>query len=160
MINSYKEGDIWTERGKTWTIKNGIKRTVTKTSSTRKKLLTPLCCPKCSKSLSHWLDQKMYTYNGFCHDCTIDFEHTLIKEGLYEDYQKNRVMSNATSFIGDLESYMKDFISESSNTSNITEDGDVEAWIGDSNKRLEELSAPLIEDAKQQLNNIQNERGI
>ena len=27
---SYKEGDIWEESGKTWTIKNGIKQNVTK----------------------------------------------------------------------------------------------------------------------------------
>ena len=26
----YKEGDIWEERGKKWTIKNGIKQTINK----------------------------------------------------------------------------------------------------------------------------------
>ena len=41
----YKEGDIWTEGRKTWTIKNGIKKTVSKLSSIRKEIFTPLCCP-------------------------------------------------------------------------------------------------------------------
>ncbi len=156
MINSYKEGDVWTERGKTWTIKNGVKRTVTKMSETRKKLHTPLACPKCSKSLSHWLDQKMFTFNGCCHDCTIEFEHELRKQGKYEEYEKNRILSNAKGFMVDLESYMTEFIKESNNNL-ITEDGDVEAWIGNSGKRLEELTESHIEQAKQDLKNIENE---
>ena len=31
----HQEGDIWEERGKTWTIKNGIKQNVTKLDSVR-----------------------------------------------------------------------------------------------------------------------------
>ena len=35
----YKEGDIWTENRKTWTIKNGIKQTISKLDAIKKKYL-------------------------------------------------------------------------------------------------------------------------
>ena len=35
----YKEGDVWTENRKTWTIKNGIKQTVSKLDSIKKKYI-------------------------------------------------------------------------------------------------------------------------
>jgi hypothetical protein len=40
----HNEGDVWEENGKTWTIKNGVKRTFRKTEGTA----MPLLCPKCS----------------------------------------------------------------------------------------------------------------
>ena len=33
----HKEGDVWTENRKTWTIKNGIKQTVSKLDSIKKR---------------------------------------------------------------------------------------------------------------------------
>jgi acetyl-CoA carboxylase beta subunit len=45
----YKEGDIWTEGRKTWTIKNGIKQTVSKLDVVKKEVHIPLCCPNCGK---------------------------------------------------------------------------------------------------------------
>ena len=41
----HKEGDVWEERGKQWTIKNGIKMTVTKLDIVKKALQMPLVCP-------------------------------------------------------------------------------------------------------------------
>ena len=32
----YKEGDVWTENKKTWTIKNGIKQTISKLDKIKK----------------------------------------------------------------------------------------------------------------------------
>ena len=43
----YKEGDVWTESGKEWTIKNGIKQNITKLDAAKKALRIPLACPKC-----------------------------------------------------------------------------------------------------------------
>ena len=51
-----KEGDIWTENKKTWTIKNGIKQTVSKLDAIKKEVFVPLCCPKCSKVMKHSVD--------------------------------------------------------------------------------------------------------
>ena len=44
----YKEGDIWNEGRKTWTIKNGIKQTVSKLDKLKKEVFMPLSCPKCN----------------------------------------------------------------------------------------------------------------
>ena len=38
----YKEGDVWEENGKTWTIKNGIKMTITKLDLVKSILQMPL----------------------------------------------------------------------------------------------------------------------
>ena len=38
-----KEGDIWEERGKTWTINDGIKQNITKLDIARNILRMPIC---------------------------------------------------------------------------------------------------------------------
>ena len=43
----HEEGDVWEENGRSWTIKNGIKRNVRKTES----LAMPLLCPSCNNDL-------------------------------------------------------------------------------------------------------------
>ena len=43
----YKEGDVWVENKKTWTIKDGIKQTISKMDAIKKEINIPLCCPKC-----------------------------------------------------------------------------------------------------------------
>ena len=48
-IKNYKEGDTWTEGKKTWTIKNGIKQTVSKLDAIKKEIFMPLSCPCCNK---------------------------------------------------------------------------------------------------------------
>ena len=45
---SHKEGDVWEEKGKTWTIRDGIKENVTKLDKF-KKTSVPLFCPNCNK---------------------------------------------------------------------------------------------------------------
>ena len=58
----HKEGDIWEERGKKWTIKNGIKQTVTRFDNIKKKVFAPITCPTCNKPMtkSH-IDKYMST---------------------------------------------------------------------------------------------------
>ena len=38
----YKEGDIWVENKKKWTIKNGIKQTISKLDNIKKEIFMPL----------------------------------------------------------------------------------------------------------------------
>ena len=89
-VKDYKEGDIWTENKKTWTIKNGIKQTVSKLDSVRNEVFIPLCCPKCSKVIKHPLDKSNYKVHKKCHDCVIEFEHKLRIKGKYDDYIKSK----------------------------------------------------------------------
>jgi hypothetical protein len=138
------EGDIWEEGGKTWTIKNGLKQSITKLDSAKKALQTPLACPKCGGPMKHHLAKKMYKIHGFCFDpCTVDYEANLRKLGLYEQYEKRMVQGNMRAFTQDIEHWLKDHI-QSSNTF-VTEQGDVEEWKSNSDrdsqavKNVEEL---------------------
>ena len=71
----YKEGDVWKENGKTWTIKDGIKQTISKLDAIKKEVFMPLCCPKCSKVMKKRLDKPNYKVHKMCFDCVVDYEH-------------------------------------------------------------------------------------
>jgi hypothetical protein len=140
----HNEGDIWEQDGKTWTIKNGLKQSITKLDAAKKALQIPLSCPKCGGPMKHHLAKKMYKIHGFCFDpCTVDYEANLRKLGLYEQYEKRMIQGNMRSFTQDIEEWLKDHI-QSSNTF-VTEQGDVEEWKSNSDgdskaiKNVEEL---------------------
>ena len=52
-IKNYKEGDVWKEGRKTWTIKNDIKQTISKLDAIKKEIFMPLCCPECGKVMNN-----------------------------------------------------------------------------------------------------------
>lgn len=136
------EGDVWEENGKTWTIKNGIKQTVSKLKGLKKLNEVPLKCPKCQGSMKHWLNKKMYKIHGFCFDCTLAYEAELKKAGLYEEYERAMIVGGMKSFAKDLESWVLDSLNETSNF--VTEDGDVEEWKS-SNRNKEKILEKLKE---------------
>ena len=82
----YKEGDVWTENKKTWTIKNGIKQTISKLDKIKKEVFMPLCCPECNKVMKKRLDKPHYRIHKKCLHCVIEFEHKLRHTGKYDDY--------------------------------------------------------------------------
>ena len=43
----HKEGDVWEENDRTWTIENGLKQNVTKLDKAKKVHFFPMFCPKC-----------------------------------------------------------------------------------------------------------------
>ena len=59
-IEDHKEGDVWTEGRKIWTIKNGIKQTVSKLDTIKKEVFMPLSCPCCGKIMKKRLDKPNY----------------------------------------------------------------------------------------------------
>tara|TARA_R110002012_G_scaffold313611_2_gene525325 strand:+ start:219 stop:818 length:600 start_codon:yes stop_codon:yes gene_type:complete len=129
----YKEGDIWKEGKKTWTIKNGIKQTVSKLDKLKKEIFTPLCCPKCNKVMKHQLDKDNYRVHKNCHDCVILFEHKLRINGKYDNYIKKLKLKNNLAALEDLESYLLNAIN-ATNEGYVSEKGEVERWIGGVNK--------------------------
>tara|TARA_A100001201_G_scaffold128400_1_gene113389 strand:- start:560 stop:1138 length:579 start_codon:yes stop_codon:yes gene_type:complete len=138
----YKEGDIWEEGGKQWTIKDGIKQNITKLDEAKKALRMPLCCPKCGGSLEHWMAKKMYKIHGFCFDpCTVEFEADLRKAGLYKEYERKMITGNIKEFVNDIESWVLNSINDKS--SFVTEAGDVEDWGGMSNKAKKKILQDL-----------------
>ena len=139
----HKEGDIWEENEKKWTIKDGVKQNVTKLDSIKSLARIPLTCPKCNGPLSHHLDIKMYKIHRMCFTCTVQYEDQLKIAGLYEAYEKSMMQENAKSFIKDLEEYIKNSSEESSTF--ITEQGDVEEWNHNKEKHKENINRKLKE---------------
>jgi hypothetical protein len=141
---AHKEGDVWEENGKQWTIKNGLKQNLTKLDEAKHLLRAPLRCPKCGGPMKHWLAKKMYKIHGFCFDpCTVEFEAGLQKAGLYEAYERKMMSGNIASFAKDIEAWVLESINQDSKS--VTEDGVIEDWGGMSN----EYKQKIIKDLKE-----------
>ncbi len=136
----HKEGDVWTEGGKDWTIKDGIKQTATKLDKVKKEAILPLFCPSCGGIMKKRNDVKMYNIHKKCFDCVIDMEHKLKIEGKYEEYERNTLANNAEDYTNDLELYLLEALNDS-NDQFVSERGEVERWKGglDKEKVTEEL---------------------
>jgi hypothetical protein len=143
---AYKEGDVWEESGRTWTIKNGIRQNITKLDSAKKALQTPLACPKCGGSMKHHLAQKMYKIHKMCFNCVIDYEAELRKAGLYESYERNMIQGSMKAFARDVEQWVLDTLSETN--SFVTEQGDLEDWNSNTEIFKKQLNNNLQEYLK------------
>ena len=129
----YKEGDVWVENKKTWTIKNGIKQTISKLDKIKKEVFMPLCCPDCGNVMKKRLDKPNYKVHKKCHDCVVEFEGSLKNKGLYEDYIKDLKKTKELSILDEMESYLLNAVN-STNTGFVSEDGVIERWVGGINK--------------------------
>ena len=156
-IEDYKEGDIWTEGRKTWTIKNGIKQTVSKLDAIKKEVHMPLSCPCCGKIMKHRLDKPNYKIHKKCFDCVVEFEGKLKHvPGRYEKYLKELKLKNNLASLDELESYLLDAVN-TSNSGYVSEDGVVERWVGgiDSEKWTKDIkkySSKTREKLEKELN--------
>ena len=130
----HKEGDIWEEGGKKWTIKDGIKQTYTKLDKAKKEATLPLFCPECGTLMKNRFDPKMYRLHKKCLDCVIKMEHKLRIKGEYEEYEKNAIANNASDYVNHLESYLIEALN-TSNNQYVSEAGNVERWKGGIDKK-------------------------
>jgi bacterioferritin-associated ferredoxin len=138
-----KEDDVWDENGKKWTIKNGIKQTVTRFDKLKEAINLPLTCPKCGKAMkNHSLNKKMWPLHKMCFDCVAVMETELKRTGQYEEYVRNLTTRGVKTYITELESALLELALEDSNEEFVTEQGDVEKWAGkgiDKQKLAEEI---------------------
>lgn len=129
-VKKYVEGDIWEENKKTWTIKNGIKQTVTKHDTLKDLIHFPLVCPSCNKAMKDIpLNKKMFTIHGTCLNCVTEMETNLKINGGYEAYEKKILNSNKNTSIDEVEKIFDDYFNSTLETF-VTEDGDIEKWDG------------------------------
>ena len=155
-VEDYKEGDVWTEGKKTWTIKNGIKQTVSKLDAIKKEVHMPLCCPKCNNVMKKRLDKPNYRIHKMCFDCVIDFEGKLQNKGLKEQYLKELELKNNLTIIDQTEAQLLDIIN-TSNSGYVSEDGVIEKWVGGINKQkwtkdITKYAAQVREKFEKELN--------
>ena len=126
-----KEGDVWEENGKQWTIKNSIKMTVTKLDNIRKTAQLPLTCPTCHKPMTlSKLNKVMYPIHKQCSDCVIKYETELKRLGKFEEYQNNINKQSIVYHIKEMENILLELAMEQSDESFVTEAGDIETWKG------------------------------
>jgi hypothetical protein len=126
----YQEGDVWEENGKQWTIKNGIKQTLTKFDKLKKLVVMPLACPSCNKPMaSNDLNKKMWSIHSKCFDCVIEMEAKIKREGKWDEYEHNMLNANKNSMVDDFESAFNEFVNAKAE-SYFTEQGDIETWSG------------------------------
>tara|TARA_R110002153_G_scaffold220289_1_gene372754 strand:+ start:1717 stop:2298 length:582 start_codon:yes stop_codon:yes gene_type:complete len=150
VLARHKEGDVWQESGKEWTIKNGIKQSITKLDVAKKALRLPLRCPNCGGPMKHHLAKKMYKIHGFCFDpCTVEMEAKLRTAGLYDQYEKRMMQGNMKTFIKDVEEWAGALV-ENVGQSYVTEQGDVEQWNSNNGKQKE-----ILETVKQYTKQLQ-----
>jgi len=126
----HKEGDIWEEGGKKWTIKDGIKQTATKLDEVKKEAILPLFCPSCKSLMKKRNDTKMYNIHKMCYDCVIDMEHKLKIKGKYEEYEQKKIRENAEAWLKRAEQdveMLKEVYTQASSTV-MNADGMVEHW--------------------------------
>jgi len=150
-----KEGEIWEENGKSWTIKNNIKISVSKLDTAKKYARTPLLCPDCSKPMKTEYDKKMFMVHKICFDCTIKMETQLKIEGKYQEYEDKQVKSNANFMLDEFVNGFDSFLdSMDSNNGFITEHGDIEDWhVKALNKqKIREQVMKDVEESRTKLN--------
>jgi hypothetical protein len=140
----HKEGDVWEENGKQWTIKNGLKQNITRLDNIKKSLIIPLTCPNCSKPMKNdTLNKKMWPIHKMCFDCVITMETKLKREGKFEEYERNMTRKGIETYIKELEEALLELsLSTTEDESIVTESGDIEHWVGgniDKQKILQDL---------------------
>jgi hypothetical protein len=127
----YKEGDVWEVDGKSWTIKNGLKQTVTRFDKLKQLVTIPLCCPKCKVPMQDNRPNKlMYSIHQICFDCVIKHETKLKLTGEYEKYERNIINQGVQYHIKEMEGVLLELLMDQSDESFVTEAGDIETWKG------------------------------
>ena len=142
----HKEGDVWDENNRTWTIKDGIKQNITKLDKAKKSIIVPLFCPKCKKVMNKGMDPSYYLAVDQCFSCFKKFETQLKATGLWEEWNNKTINGNIDPFI----TWYKDWVMDAINISNdsfVSEQGDVEKWVGgvDKKKALEALNKTITQ---------------
>ena len=131
---TYTEGDVWEDNGKKWTIKNGIKQTVTKLDEIKKLIVMPLTCPNCGGLMKvDEYNKKMWAIHQKCFDCVIKMESELKRTGEYGEYVSNIVNRNKNAQLDDLEQALSQWVDEKD--SFVSEAGEVERWDGGLDKK-------------------------
>jgi hypothetical protein len=143
-----QEGEVWEGLdGRMWTMKNGIKQTVTKLDDAK----TPWWCPQCAKALAHRIDDKFWRIRGKCMDCVIKEEMEIRKQGpeAWQAYEKKVMWHNYVAALKDKIAEYQDYHDTVSAPEFIDADGhtilNIEKW----DVNLDKIKADIRADIEQ-----------
>lgn len=151
-----QEGDVWEENGKQWTIKNGIKVSVTKLDRVKELVLLPLTCPSCKKVMKvNEYNKKMWPIHRKCFDCVIEMETEIKRQGRWDEYSANIMNHNKNAELDDLEVALEQWVDEEDTF--VSEQGEVEKWEGGNKKEIyRQVKAEIAELRKRDIYNGKN----
>jgi len=154
-LQSRKEGEEWEDsNGVKWIKKNGYKHRVSK----KAQFVFEQRCTVCNADMKwgNHLDQKIYPKTQRCYECNIEFECILRSTGIYNDYEKFKMINNELSMMKDFKSkvvdsiaYLENYTPQSKNPQFFNEDGSNEIWVDDTDRR--EI---VLKDLKEDLDKV------
>jgi len=121
---------------------------ISKLTNVMKNARMPWFCPKCDKVMKKRLDDKMWFMYDHCFDCQIKKEHKMRLEGTYDDWMKNKILSNKLAWIKDQKILIKEFKNQKTPEflQQINPDGhsvDKEKWDIDENSIIKQADEAL-----------------
>ena len=129
------EGDIWEENGKKWTIKSGIKQTITKLDEIKRLVILPFACPNCRQAMKvDEYNKKMWSIHGKCFDCVVKMETEIKRQGKWDEYCSSIMNNSKNAELNYLEQALEDWVDESETF--VSEQGEVEKWGGGDKKAI------------------------
>lgn len=141
----HKEGDVWEENGKVWTITNGIKHSKSKTKEIKKYGNIPLFCPKCNEPMNHKNHRDSYEVHGFCFNCLSKFETDLKVNGKWEEYQNKIHNESIDNYLEKMRNMIEEEINDT-NSSFFSEGGELQQWLGSVDKEKVREAFKQIEE--------------
>ena len=139
----HKEGEVWEEDEKKWTIKDGIKQSISKLEDAR----MPMFCPQCGKTMSGWLNTKFWRLRGKCEDCVLKEETELRINGEWEQYEVVNELKNQIAFVRDQIAEITSYRDALSQPEIIHADEEkilmVEKWTVDLNKVRKDMTEDI-----------------
>ncbi|WWT39298.1 hypothetical protein [Microcystis phage Mel-JY01] len=118
-------------------------------------------CPKekCTCEFPKRIDEKMKKIHGKCFDCVLKFESDLRKQKKFDEYEKEKILSNAKSWLIEAERD-KNLIAEEMSKMEFTNDFGIEKWnvpvskeqyLEKINKEFDEFKEKFITRLEQEL---------
>lgn len=125
-----KEGEIWEENGKKWTLKNGLTTSYTATQLLRDEIKIPLWCPSCGGKIKSNYDKKMFKLYEHCFECQLKEETRMKIDGSYQEFEDKIIKENIIQMVKDVEDDMKEFMNGEEEILILTSSGETEEWSG------------------------------
>lgn len=143
----HDEGEVWEESGRVWTIKNGIKQTVSKQEGLKKLVVLPICCPNCKNHMKLTdINKKMYAIHGTCLDCVVEKEKNIKIAGKWEEYVSQNMTHNKNAELVDIEKAMEEWLNEQDDY--MSESGEKETWTKTNKKEVYEKIIQKLDEIK------------